>query len=269
MSNKLLARSEGSRSDRRMTAFSRPDGRENDALRPISFEPNFAPNATGSVLVSFGNTKVICGATLEKRVPGWMRAQNVEGGWLTAEYSMLPYSTHDRKQRDSSKGRLDGRSVEIQRLIGRSLRAVMDLKKLPGYTLWVDCDVLQADGGTRTAPITGAYLAARLGVQALIEDKKLEENPFSDSVAAISVGIFEENPVLDLPYIEDRDASVDFNVVMTGSAQYVEVQGTGEEATFSEDQLAALLALAKKGCSEISALQTAFLSKQLLSGIGS
>jgi len=250
-----------------MTAFSRPDGRANNALRPISFEANFAPNATGSVLVSFGDTKVICGATLEKRVPGWMRAQNVEGGWLTAEYSMLPYSTHDRKQRDSSRGRLDGRSVEIQRLIGRSLRAVMDLKKLPGYTLWVDCDVLQADGGTRTASITGAYLAARLGVEKLIEAEQLKENPFSDSIAAISVGVFEGQPVLDLPYVEDRDASVDFNVVKTGSGEYVEIQGTGEEATFSEEELAALLALASKGCQEISALQASFLSKELLAGL--
>src|SRR5690606_30641979 len=136
-----------------MSQTIRPDGRAYDALRPIHFEPDFAANATGSVLVCFGNTKVICGATLEKRVPGWMRAQNVSGGWLTAEYSMLPYSTNDRKQRDSSRGSVDGRSVEIQRLIGRSLRAVIDLQKLPGHTLWVDCDVLQADGGTRTASI--------------------------------------------------------------------------------------------------------------------
>ena len=254
---------------RGMTAFSRPDGRKNDELRPVSFEADFAPNATGSVLVSFGDTRVICGASLEKRVPGWMRAQGVEGGWLTAEYSMLPYSTHDRKQRDSSRGRLDGRSVEIQRLIGRSLRAVMDLKKIPGYTLWIDCDVLQADGGTRTASITGAYLAARLAVQKLIDERKLKENPFSDSVGAISVGIYKDNAVLDLPYVEDRDASVDFNVVMTGKGEYVEVQGTGEEATFSEEQLASLLALAKTGCKEISSMQTAFLSKRLLAGLGS
>lgn len=252
-----------------MSSFSRPDGRANDALRPITFEADFAPHATGSVLASFGNTRVICGATLENKVPGWMRAQNVEGGWLTAEYSMLPYSTHDRKQRDSSKGRLDGRSVEIQRLIGRSLRAVLDLKKLPGHTLWVDCDVLQADGGTRTASITGAYLAARLAVQKLIDEEKLKENPFRDSVAAISVGIFEDHAVLDLPYIEDRDASVDFNVVMTGQGDFVEIQGTGEEATFSEDQLAQLMSLAKKGIQEISSLQASFLSQRLLSGIGS
>ncbi len=237
-------------------------------MRDIALQTGFTIHAEGSVLVSFGNTKVICGATLEKRVPGWMRAQNVEGGWLTAEYSMLPYSTNDRKARDSSRGRLDGRSVEIQRLIGRSLRAVMDLKKLPGYTLWVDCDVLQADGGTRTASITGAFLAARLGVQKLIEEKKLSENPFKDSIAAISVGVYEGQPVLDLPYLEDRDASVDFNVVMTGNGQYVEIQGTGEEATFSEEELAALMALARKGCKEISTMQTTFLSKQLLAGLG-
>lgn len=247
-----------------MSSFSRPDGRPCDELRPISFEANIAPNATGSVLVSFGNTKVICGASIEKRVPGWMRQQNVEGGWLTAEYSMLPYSTLDRKQRDASRGKQDGRSIEIQRLIGRSLRAVIDLKKLPGHTLWVDCDVLQADGGTRTASITGAYLAARLAVQKLIDSKALKENPFTDSIAAISVGIYNKHAVLDLPYIEDRDASVDFNVVMTGKGQYVEIQGTGEEATFSEEELAAQLALAKKGVKELSSMQAAFLTKQLL-----
>ena len=250
-----------------MTAFSRPDGRSRDALREITFEADFAPNATGSVLVSFGSTKVICGAMLEKRVPGWMRAQSVSGGWLTAEYSMLPYSTLDRKQRDGSRGRQDGRGVEIQRLIGRSLRAVIDLQKLPGHTLWVDCDVLQADGGTRTASITGAYLAARLAVQKLIDEKKLKENPFRDSIAAVSVGIYEGEPVLDLPYVEDRDASVDFNVVMTGQGEFVELQGTGEEATFSEAELAKLIALAKKGISEISTMQVNFLSKRLLAGL--
>ena len=196
-----------------------------------------------------------------------MRAQNVSGGWLTAEYSMLPYSTLDRKQRDGSRGRQDGRGVEIQRLIGRSLRAVIDLQKLPGHTLWVDCDVLQADGGTRTASITGAYLAARLAVQKLIDEKKLKENPFRDSIAAVSVGIYKGQPVLDLPYVEDRDASVDFNVVMTGQGEFVELQGTGEEATFSEDELAKLIALAKKGISEISTMQVDFLSKRLLAGL--
>ncbi len=242
----------------------RADGRAADQLRPISFEAGIAPNATGSVLVSFGNTRVICGATIESRVPGWMRAQNMSGGWLTAEYSMLPYSTHDRKQRDSSKGRVDGRSVEIQRLIGRSLRAMVDLQKLGQHTLWVDCDVLQADGGTRTASITGAYVAARLAVQTLIDAGKLKENPIKDSIAAVSVGVVDGVALLDLPYTEDRDAEVDANIVMTGQGQFVEVQSSGEEATFSPDQLQQLLGLATKGLKEIAGLQTAFLTQQLL-----
>ncbi len=249
---------------RPMTDFTRPDGRLSDALREISFEADFAANATGSVLVSFGDTKVICGAMLEKRVPSWMRAQNVPGGWLTAEYSMLPYSTLERKQRDSSRGKPDGRGVEISRLIGRALRAVVDLQKLPGHTLWIDCDVLRADGGTRTASITGAYLAARLAVQKLVDEKALPENPFTDSVGAVSVGIYNGQTVLDLPYVEDRDATVDFNVVMTGKGQFVEVQGSGEEATFTEEELAKLIALAKKGIKEISGMQAAFLTKHLL-----
>ena len=249
-----------------MTDFSRPDGRPTDALRPIQFEAGIAANATGSVLVSFGNTKVICGAMLEKKVPGWMRAQGVTGGWLTAEYSMLPYSTQERKQRDSSRGKQDGRSVEIQRLIGRSLRAALDLEKLPEHTLWVDCDVLQADGGTRTASITGAYLAARLAVDKLLVDKTLSENPFRDSVAAVSVGVYNGTPVLDLPYEEDRDASVDFNVVMTGGGEFVELQGSGEEATFTEAELAALIALAKKGLWELSSMQKEFLARHLHAG---
>ena len=247
-----------------MTANIRPDGRAPDELRPISFESGIAPHATGSVLVSFGQTRVICAATLDNRVPRWMRQQGVAGGWLTAEYSMLPYSTHDRKQRDISRGKLDGRTVEIQRLIGRSLRAVVDLKKLTDHTLWIDCDVLQADGGTRTASITGAYLAARLAVQQLLDTEKIAENPFRDSIAAISVGICDGRTVLDLPYVEDKDASVDFNVVMTGQGRFVEVQGTGEEATFSEDEFQSLITLAKKGISEIGALQTTFLMNNLL-----
>jgi ribonuclease PH len=242
----------------------RADGRAADQLRPISFEAGIAPNATGSVLVSFGNTRVICGATIEARVPGWMRAQNVSGGWLTAEYSMLPYSTHDRKQRDSSKGKVDGRSVEIQRLIGRSLRAVVDLQKLGQHTLWVDCDVLQADGGTRTASITGAYVAVRLAVQTLVDAGKLKENPIKDSIAAVSAGIVDGVALLDLPYTEDRDAEVDANIVMTGQGQFVEVQSSGEEATFSPEQLQELLGPATKGLKEIASLQTAFLTKLLL-----
>jgi len=253
-----------STTDPPMTVKTRPDGRAPDELRPITFESGIAPHATGSVLVSFGQTRVICAATLDNRVPGWMRRQGVAGGWLTAEYSMLPYSTDERKPRDISRGRLDGRTVEIQRLIGRSLRAVVDLKKLTDHTLWIDCDVLQADGGTRTASITGAYLAARLAVQQLLDTEKITENPFRDSIAAISAGICDGRPVLDLPYVEDKEASVDFNVVMTGRGHFVEVQGTGEEATFSGDEFESLIALAKKGIEEISAMQTSFLMKNLL-----
>lgn len=244
-----------------MSELPRPDGRISDQLRDVSFEPNFAPNATGSVLVSFGNTKVICAASIEKKVPRWMQAQKVEGGWISAEYSMLPYSTLDRKQRDISKGKMDGRSVEIQRLIGRSLRAVIDLSKLPGYTIWVDCDVLQADGGTRTAAITGAYVAVHRAIQRLMDDGVLPENPIKDSIAAISVGIYYDTAVLDLNYTEDVAASVDFNVVMTGKGRFVELQGTGEEASFSEEELAQLIDLAKKGIHELTQKQHAFLEK--------
>ena len=242
----------------------RVDGRKADQLRPITFEANIAPYATGSVLVSFGLTRVICAATIEPKVPSWMRQQGVKGGWLTAEYSMLPYSTLDRKQRDISKGKLDGRTVEIQRLIGRSLRAVIDLQKLGDNTLWIDCDVLQADGGTRTASITGAYLAARLAVQKLIDAKKLAANPLSDSVAAVSVGVFAGRELLDLNYVDDKDAEVDFNIVMTGQGQFVEVQGSGEEATFTHAQLQSLIGLAQNGLKELASLQTAFMTKHLL-----
>ncbi|MCR5184160.1 MAG: ribonuclease PH [Opitutales bacterium] len=241
----------------------RTDGRKNDQLRPISFVPGIAPNATGSVLAICGNTRVICAASLEAKVPSWMKAQGVPGGWLTAEYSLLPYSTLERKARDISRGKLDGRTVEIQRLIGRSLRAVLDLSKLEGYTLWIDCDVLQADGGTRTTSISGAYIAAKIAVQRLIAQGKLAEDPFTDSVAAISAGIFDGNALLDLCYCEDKDAAVDANIVMTGTGCFVEVQSTGEEATFSPDELAALIALAKKGIGEISELQ----QKAILTGM--
>jgi ribonuclease PH len=242
----------------------RAQGRKADELRPVTFEADFAPHATGSVLVRYGATQVICAATIESGVPNWMKQQGVKGGWLTAEYSMLPYSTHERKARDINKGRLDGRTVEIQRLIGRSLRAVVDLDKLGSNTLWIDCDVLQADGGTRTASITGAYVASRLAVQKLLDQGKLKESPLSDSVAAVSAGVFGGNLLLDLAYLEDKDAEVDFNVVMTGQGRFVEVQGSGEESTFSHDQLQELVALAGKGLKELSALQAAFLARRLL-----
>jgi ribonuclease PH len=193
-----------------------------------------------------------------------MKQQGVAGGWLTAEYSMLPYSTLERKPRDITRGKLDGRTVEIQRLIGRSLRAVVDLRKLGDHTLWIDCDVLQADGGTRTAAITGAFLAARLAVQRLLDDRRIAENPINDSVAAVSVGLFQGLELLDLAYVEDKDAEVDFNIVMTGRGNFVEVQGTGEEATFTQDQLQSLLALARQGLQELASLQAAFLAQALL-----
>lgn len=243
--------------------FARPDARAIDQLRDIRFETGIAPHALGSVLVSFGNTRVICAASIDHRVPGWMRAQKVEGGWMTAEYSMLPYSTLDRKQRDISRGKADGRTIEIQRLIGRSLRAVFDLKKLTGKTIWIDCDVLQADGGTRTASITGAYVAAQIAIQKLIADNQLAENPFADSVAAVSAGVYQNVPVLDLNYPEDKDATVDANIVMTGSGKFVEVQSSGEEATFSRTEMDSLLALSEKGIREINRLQEAAIAEGL------
>ena len=233
----------------------RPDGRAVPDLRSISFLPNVAPNATGSVLVSFGNTRVICAATAEENLPRWMKFQTVEGGWVSAEYSMLPYSTHDRKQRDVNRGKLDGRSSEIQRLIGRSLRAVIDLKKLGKRTLWIDCDVLQADGGTRTASITGGCVAAAIALNRLMGEGKLNDFPLKKLVAAVSAGIYQGKPVLDLNYPEDRDASVDFNVVMTEDGDFVELQGSGEEDVFSSEDMAAMLDLSRAGIAKLVELQ--------------
>ncbi|HVT72376.1 MAG TPA: ribonuclease PH [Lacunisphaera sp.] len=241
----------------------RVDSRAADQLRPLSLEAGIAPYASGSVLIGFGATRVICAATIEPKVPSWMKAQGVKGGWLTAEYSMLPYSTLERKPRDITKGKIDGRTVEIQRLIGRSLRAVIDLEKLGEHTLWIDCDVLQADGGTRTASITGACLAARLAIQQLLQAGEIAENPLTDSVAAVSVGLVSGEALLDLNYLEDKDAEVDANVVMTGRGRFVEVQSSGEEATFSPEQLQQLLALASKGLGELSARQAEFLAQHL------
>ena len=235
--------------------FVRPSGREIDQMREVQFQLNIAPHANGSVLCSFGNTQVICSAMVEDRVPGWMRQQKIEGGWLTAEYSMLPYATISRKDRPISKGKQDGRNIEIQRLIGRALRAVLDLKKMPDKTLWIDCDVLRADGGTRTASITGAWLATRIAISQLLSRGKLKEDPIVDHLAAISVGIYNGHCVLDLDYPEDRDATVDANVVMTGSGQFVEIQSAGEEATYSRSELDELLNLAEKGINELVEIQ--------------
>ena len=235
--------------------MSRPDGRACDQIRPVSFTPNFAPHATGSVLVASGNTRVICSAMIEEGVPQWMKVQKVAGGWLTAEYSMLPYSTTPRKARDSSKGKVDGRSVEIQRLIGRSLRAVIDLDALGARTLWVDCDVLQADGGTRTASITGACVAVELAARRLQAAGLMKASPLRKFAAAVCVGVVGGVPVLDLNYEEDKDAAVDMNVVMTDDGQFVEVQGAGEESTFSHEQFLAMLELGRKGIADLLAAQ--------------
>ena len=233
----------------------RADGRTAEQTREIKFETGIAANATGSVLVSFGNTRVICAATVEKRVPSWLNSAVPPKGWISAEYAMLPYSTLSRKPRASSANKVDGRSVEIQRLIGRSIRAVADLEKIPNTTIWLDCDVLQADGGTRTASISGAYVAAKIAVKKLIAAGELEADPFTDSVAAVSVGVCGGKPVLDLPYEEDSVAEVDSNIVMTGSGKFVEIQASGEEATFDADELARLISLAKIGIEKISKLQ--------------
>lgn len=240
-----------------MEGMQRPDKRDFDELRKIEFVPNFAPHATGSVLVSFGDTRVICSASVVNQVPRWMKVQNLKGGWLTAEYSMLPYATVERKDRDISRGKLDGRSQEIQRLIGRSLRAVVDLKALGQRTVWVDCDVLQADGGTRTASITGACVALAIAFNRMVSDGRLKAFPLQKMVAAVSAGVFQGTPVLDLNYEEDKGASVDFNVVMTESGEFVEVQGSGEEATYSRAEMDAMLDLACAGIDSLVELQKA------------
>jgi len=233
----------------------RADGRAPNQLRPLRFQNHIAPYAAGSTLIEWGNTRVICGVTIEETVPRWMKEQGVKGGWITAEYSMLPYSTLQRKQRDSAKGKIDGRSQEIQRLIGRAMRAALDLNKLGERTVWVDCDVLQADGGTRTAAITGAFVALSLAVKKLMAEKKLAQSPILNAVAAASVGIVNGRPLLDLCYTEDVAAAVDMNLVMNAAGEFIEVQGTGEEATFTEAQLADLLALGKTGIRELFTAQ--------------
>jgi ribonuclease PH len=238
-----------------VSSAARADGRNPNQLRPIRFQNDIAPYATGSTLIEWGNTRVICGVTVEETVPRWMKEQKVEGGWLTAEYAMLPYSTLERKPRDIAKGKLDGRSSEIQRLIGRAMRAAVDLTKIGARTVWVDCDVLQADGGTRVAAITGAYVALSLAMQRLLAGGKLKEDPILHAVAGVSVGIVNGQPVLDLCYTEDVAAAVDMNLVMNSAGEFIEVQGTGEEATFTEKQLNDLLALGKAGIRELLVAQ--------------
>ena len=238
----------------------RADGRRTDQVRPVRFQNHIAPNAAGSTLIEFGNTRVICAATVEESVPRWMKEQNVPGGWITAEYSMLPYSTLDRKARDITKGKIDGRSQEIQRLIGRSIRAAINLEKLGSRTIWVDCDVLQADGGTRTAAITGAFVALSLAIRKLQAEAKLAESPLLHPVAAVSMGIVNGHPMLDLCYTEDVAATVDFNLVMNAAGEFIELQGSGEEATFTQAQLTALLDLGKAGIRSLLAAQQTALA---------
>jgi len=245
---------------KKVSAAPRADGRAPNQLRPVRFQNGIAPHAAGSTLVEWGNTRVICAITVEEAVPRWMKEQGVTGGWITAEYSMLPYSTAQRKPRDIAKGKIEGRTQEIQRLIGRSMRACLDLEKIGPRTLWVDCDVLQADGGTRTASITGAYVALELAVRKLQAGGLLAESPLNSAVAAVSVGMVGKQPLLDLCYTEDVAAAVDLNLVMNSAGEFIEVQGTGEEATFTEAQLHKLLALGKAGIRGLLAAQQAALA---------
>lgn len=238
---------------------SRPDGRQPTQLRQISFQRGFTRYAEGSVLVSFGETKVLCNASVEQRVPPFMRGEG--RGWVTAEYSMLPRATHTRSMREASKGKLSGRTQEIQRLIGRSLRAVTDLKGLGEITVQIDCDVLQADGGTRTASITGAYIALHDALSGLFKQGRLKTIPLLDSVSAISAGIVNGTPILDLNYDEDSSAEVDMNFVITGSGRFVEVQGTAEENPFSALDLDAMRDLALVGCEELKHFQQMALDR--------
>ena len=237
------------------TEFVRPDKRQPDQLRRVRIRKNYVRSALGSAMCEFGRTRVICVASIDEEVPRWMKMQKVSGGWITGEYQMLPYAGGDRKQRESTRGKLDGRTVGIQRLVGRAMRAVIDLEKLGPRTVWIDCDVLEADGGTRTAAITGAFVALCLALRKLQKDGVLTQWPIKQQIAAVSVGILGGTPILDLCYAEDSKAAVDMNVVMTDAGEFVEVQGSGEEATFTAAQLQQMLALAEKGIRELMAMQ--------------
>src|SRR6056300_110539 len=238
----------------------RPSGRQPDQMRDVKVTRNFTMHAEGSVLIEFGNTKVLCNASVTRGVPRWLRGSG--SGWVTAEYGMLPRATNSRTDREASRGKQSGRTLEIQRLIGRSLRAAMDLNKLGENTITIDCDVIQADGGTRTASISGAYVALCDAIAFLKKDKNgaMKGNPLKHQVAAVSVGIYKGTPVLDLDYAEDSSAETDMNVVMTEKGGFVEVQGTAEGEPYTEEQLNAMLALARKGIAEITAAQSAALA---------
>ncbi|WP_115049853.1 ribonuclease PH [Xanthomonas arboricola] len=238
--------------------FSRPSGRTADQLRPVRIERAFTRHAEGSVLVSFGDTRVLCTASVENRVPGFLRGKGE--GWVTAEYGMLPRSTHTRSDREAARGKQGGRTLEIQRLIGRALRACVDRNALGERTITLDCDVLQADGGTRTAAITGAYVALADAVNLLLKRGDIKKHPLIGAVAAVSVGIYRGEPVLDLDYPEDSDCDTDMNVVMNDGGGFIELQGTAEGHAFRRDELNALLALAEQGMRELFALQRAALA---------
>ena len=234
-------------------AFTRPDGRSPGQIRPMKFTPDFLEYADGSVLIEAGKTKVICAAKIQDGVPNWMRGRGL--GWVTAEYSLLPASTPDRTFREAVKGKQGGRTLEIQRLVGRSLRSIVDMRALGERTIWIDCDVIQADGGTRCASVSGAYVALYRALSSLVDEDYITEIPLKDSLAAVSVGVWEGEPILDLDYAEDSTAEVDMNVVMTGTGNLVELQATAEKNTFSRETLDRLLDLAASGIEEITVEQ--------------
>jgi ribonuclease PH len=240
-----------------MSNLQRPSGRSANQLRNVEIIRNYTKHAEGSVLVKFGDTHVLCTASVEEKVPGFLKGKGQ--GWVTAEYGMLPRSTGSRMDREAAKGKQSGRTQEIQRLIGRSLRAIIDLEKLGERSIQIDCDVIQADGGTRTASITGAYVALHDAISFLLAKNLIKESPLKDSIAAISVGVYKGLPVLDLDYLEDSDCDTDMNIVMTGKGGFVEIQGTAEGEAFSDADMQAMLALAKAGISELSAKQTQVL----------
>lgn len=241
-----------------MTNFTRPSGRQADQLRPITIERNYTAHAEGSVLISCGGTKVLCNASVETRIPHFLKGQGQ--GWITAEYGMLPRSTGSRMGREAARGKQSGRTQEIQRLIGRSLRAAVDLRKLGENSITIDCDVIQADGGTRTASITGAYVALCDAIQFMLNKKLIASSPIARQIASVSVGIYEGVPVLDLDYPEDSTAHTDMNVIMDEHGHFIEVQGTAEGAPFSPDEMQSMLALAGKGINELIEFQNAALS---------
>lgn len=239
--------------------MTRPNDRANDEMRTVNIIPGFIKHPDGSVLIEVGDTRVLCSAFIEEKVPPFLKGAGT--GWVTAEYSLLPSSTETRTPREAARGKITGRTSEIQRLIGRSLRAVVDMKALGERTVWIDCDVIQADGGTRTASVTGAFVAMYIALKKLVANGVISELPIRSYVAAVSVGISQDIPVLDLEYVEDSAAEVDMNVVMTSTGEFVEIQGTGEDRAFSRSELEKLLALAEKGINELIAVQKSVLEE--------